>query len=192
MFICWEFPVPLEISELTLMFVARFMLNIFMAVNVIYMDRLELANKHFDEMDKYCVKPEEKRKVRDMVAAITRLYLIFVVVYVLYATSTLLDGLFHDRVPYNTYYPFVNWRINRTQLYIQSFLEYFTVGYAIFVATATDSYPVIYVAALRSHILMLKDRIINLGEASNEGGSDRDSIFKSLVDCIKAHRTMLK
>ncbi|XP_037713167.1 odorant receptor 43b [Drosophila subpulchrella] len=158
---------------------------------VIYMDRLELANKHFDEMDKYCVKPEEKRKVRDMVAAITRLYLIFVVVYVLYATSTLLDGLFHDRVPYNTYYPFVNWRIDRTQLYIQSFLEYFTVGYAIFVATATDSYPVIYVAALRSHILMLKDRIINLGEASNEGGSDRDSIFKSLVDCIKAHRTML-
>jgi len=29
-----EFPVPLEITELTLMFVARFMLNIFMAVNV--------------------------------------------------------------------------------------------------------------------------------------------------------------
>ncbi|XP_016967909.1 odorant receptor 43b isoform X1 [Drosophila biarmipes] len=157
----------------------------------IYMDRLELANKHFDEMDKYCVKPEEKRKVRDMVAAITRLYLIFVVVYFLYATSTLLDGLFHDRVPYNTYYPFVNWRIDRTQLYIQSFLEYFTVGYAIFVATATDSYPVIYVAALREHILMLKDRIINLGEASNEGSTDPDSIFKSLVDCIKAHRTML-
>ncbi|XP_017078222.1 odorant receptor 43b isoform X2 [Drosophila eugracilis] len=158
---------------------------------VIYMHRLELANKHFDEMDMYCVKPEEKRKMRDMVAVITRLYLIFIVVYVLYATSTLVDGLFHDRVPFNTYYPFVNWRVDRTQLYIQSFLEFFTVGYAIFVATATDSYPVIFVAALRCHILLLKDRIVNLGEVSNETHSDPNFMFKSLVDCIKAHRTML-
>ncbi|KMY92117.1 odorant receptor 43b [Drosophila simulans] len=158
---------------------------------IIYTHRLELANKHFDELDKYCVKPAEKRKVRDMVAAITRLYLTFVVVYVLYATSTLLDGLLHQRVPYNTYYPFINWRVDRTQMYIQSFLEYFIVGYAIYVATATDSYPVIYVAALRTHILLLKDRIIYLGDPSNEGISDPSYMFKSLVDCIKAHRTML-
>ncbi|XP_052841892.1 odorant receptor 43b isoform X2 [Drosophila gunungcola] len=159
---------------------------------VIYMPRLELANKHFDQMDEFCVKSEEKRKVRDMVAAITRLYLIFVVVYVLYATSTLLDGLLHERVPFNTYYPLVNWRVDRTQLYVQSFLEYFTIGYAIVVATATDSYPVIYVAALRTHILLLKDRIVHLGEANNESSSDPDSMLRSLVDCIKAHRTMLK
>ncbi|KAI8037114.1 odorant receptor 43b isoform X1 [Drosophila gunungcola] len=158
---------------------------------VIYMPRLELANKHFDQMDEFCVKSEEKRKVRDMVAAITRLYLIFVVVYVLYATSTLLDGLLHERVPFNTYYPLVNWRVDRTQLYVQSFLEYFTIGYAIVVATATDSYPVIYVAALRTHILLLKDRIVHLGEANNESSSDPDSMLRSLVDCIKAHRTML-
>ncbi|XP_017133339.1 odorant receptor 43b [Drosophila elegans] len=158
---------------------------------VIYMPRLELANKHFDQMDEFCVRSEEKRKVRDMVAAITRLYLIFVVVYVLYATSTLLDGLLHERVPFNTYYPLVNWRVDRTQLYVQSFLEYFTIGYAIVVATATDSYPVIYVAALRTHILLLKDRIVHLGEANSESGSDPDSMFSGLVDCIKAHRTML-
>ncbi|KAH8257900.1 hypothetical protein KR038_002790 [Drosophila bunnanda] len=159
---------------------------------VIYMTRLELANKHFDELDEYCKAPVEKRKVRDAVAAITRLYLTFCVVYILYATSTLLDGMFHDRVPFNTYYPFVNWRIDRTQLYIQTFLEYLTVGYAIFVATATDSYPVIYVVALRTHILLLKDRVIHLGETSNsEGSNDADFMFTSLVDCIKAHRTML-
>ncbi|KAH8290238.1 hypothetical protein KR054_001238 [Drosophila jambulina] len=160
---------------------------------VIYMTRLELANKHFDELDEYCKTPEEKRKVREAVAALTRLYLTFCVVYGLYATSTLLDGMFHDRVPYNTYYPFVNWRIDRTQLYIQTFLEYCTVGYAIFVATATDSYPVIYVVALRTHILLLKDRVIHLGETSSnsEGNNDADFMFTSLVDCIKAHRTML-
>ncbi|XP_017061397.1 odorant receptor 43b isoform X2 [Drosophila ficusphila] len=158
---------------------------------VIYMPRLELANKHFDEMDKFCEKPTEQRRIRDMVANITRLYLLFVVVYILYATATLLDGIFHDRVPYNTYYPFVNWRVNRTQLYIQSFLEYLTVGYAIFVATATDSYPVIFVAALREHILLLKDRIIHLGEESSEASTDQNSMFSSLVNCIKAHRTML-
>ncbi|XP_017025149.1 odorant receptor 43b [Drosophila kikkawai] len=160
---------------------------------VIYMARLELANKHFDELDEYCVKPAEKRKVRDAVAAVTRLYLTFVLVYVLYATSTLLDGMFHDRVPFNTYYPFVNWRLDRTQLYIQTFLEYLTVGYAIFVATATDSYPVIYVVALRTHILLLKDRVIHLGETSSnsEGSNDADFMFTSLVDCIKAHRTLL-
>ncbi|KAH8309252.1 hypothetical protein KR059_007368 [Drosophila kikkawai] len=160
---------------------------------VIYMARLELANKHFDELDEYCVTPAEKRKVRDAVAAITRMYLTFVLVYVLYATSTLLDGMFHDRVPFNTYYPFVNWRLDRTQLYIQTFLEYLTVGYAIFVATATDSYPVIYVVALRTHILLLKDRVIHLGETSSnsEGSNDADFMFTSLVDCIKAHRTLL-
>ncbi|XP_020806787.1 odorant receptor 43b isoform X2 [Drosophila serrata] len=160
---------------------------------VIYMARLELANKHFDELDEYCKTPVEKRKLRDAVAAITRLYLTFCVVYILYATSTLLDGMFHDRVPFNTYYPFVNWRLDRTQLYIQTFLEYLTVGYAIFVATATDSYPVIYVVALRTHILLLKDRVIHLGEtsSSSEGTNDADFMFTSLVDCIKAHRTML-
>ncbi|BFG03520.1 odorant receptor 43b [Drosophila madeirensis] len=157
----------------------------------IFTERLEMANKCFDELDVYCVTPDEKRRVRAAVATINKLYLIFGVVYFLYATSTLVDGLFHDRVPYNTYYPFIDWRLDRRQLYIQSFVEYFTVGYAIFVATATDSYPVVYIAALRTHILMLKDRIVRLGEASNEGTADPDSIFKSLVECIKAHRTML-
>lgn len=160
---------------------------------VIYMSRLELANQHFDQLDEYCVTAAEKRKVRDAVAAITRLYITFVLVYFLYATSTLLDALFHDRVPFNTYYPFVNWRLDRTQLYIQIFLEYSTVGYAIYIATATDSYTVIYVVALRTHILLLKERVTHLGEtSSNESGSDPESTFTSLVDCIKAHRTLLK
>lgn len=154
----------------------------------IYTRHLELSNIQFDEMDKFCVKNEEKRKLRESVATVNRLYMLFVVVYILYGTSTLVDALIHDRVPYNTYFPFVNWRIDRTQLYIQCFLEYFIVGYAIFVATATDSYALIFVASLRTHIRLLKDRIVSLGTE----GTDADSDFRSLVDCVKAHRTMLK
>ncbi|KAH8233322.1 hypothetical protein KR026_006774 [Drosophila bipectinata] len=158
---------------------------------VIYTRHLELSNIQFDEMDKFCVKTEEKRKIRDSVAAVNRLYMVFVVVYILYATSTLMDALIHDRVPYNTYFPFVNWRLSRTQLYIQCFLEYFIVGYAIYVATATDSYALIFVASLRTHITLLKERIISLGIINNDGDTDADSVFTLLVDCVKAHRTML-
>ncbi|EDV37807.1 uncharacterized protein Dana_GF11232 [Drosophila ananassae] len=158
---------------------------------VIYTRHLELSNIQFDEMDKFCVKAEEKRKIRESVAAVNRLYMVFVIVYILYATSSLLDALVHDRVPYNTYFPFVNWRIDRTQLYIQCFLEYFIVGYAIFVATATDSYALIFVASLRTHITLLKDRIVSLGQVNSDQDTDADSAFRSLVDCVKAHRTML-
>ncbi|EDV59616.1 odorant receptor 43b [Drosophila erecta] len=185
-----EFPPELLLQSLQLCLNAWCFALKFFAL-IVYMNRLELANKHLDELDEYCVKPAEKRKVREMVAAVSRLYLIFVAVYGFYATSSLVDGLLHNRVPYNTYYPFVNWRVDRAQLYIQSFLEYITVGWAIYGSSATDSYPVIYVAALRTHILLLKDRIIYLGDPSNEGSTDPSYMLKTLVDCIKAHRTML-
>ncbi|EDW89253.2 odorant receptor 43b [Drosophila yakuba] len=185
-----EFPPELLLQSLQLCLNTWcFSLKFF--VLIMHMHRLEWANKHLDKLDEYCVKPGEERKIRDMVAAVTRLNLTFFVVYGFYATSALVDGLLHHRVPYNTYYPFINWRVDRTQLYIQSFVEYITVGFAIYVATATDSYPVIYVAALRTHILLLKDRIMYLGDSSNEGSTDPSYMFKSLVDCIKAHRTMI-
>ncbi|XP_030368869.1 odorant receptor 43b [Scaptodrosophila lebanonensis] len=168
----------------------------FIAV-VFYEKRMEQANKCLDSLDVYCVSKEEQLRIRGTVAKCNKLYLIFTTVCFCYATSSFLDALLNNRVAFNTYYPFVNWREGHTQLIVHAFVEYVLIGYSILVVTAVDCYGVMFVEALREHVNLLKDRVQKLG-GQNMGvkldtashTSEEDS-YAALVECIEAHKTML-
>ncbi|KAH8284657.1 hypothetical protein KR018_010449 [Drosophila ironensis] len=153
---------------------------------------LEVACKKLDDLDVYCVTNEEKLKLRATVASNNRLYVLFAVTYFIYTVTSLVDGLLHERVPFNTYVPFINWREDRLQLYLQCTLEFWIVGYSIYVSSGTDAFPVIFVSSLRTHVELLKKRVVRLGVICGDPEVDPETAFKKLVECIKAHRTMLQ
>ncbi|XP_068147605.1 odorant receptor 43b [Drosophila tropicalis] len=155
-----------------------------------YVKNLEEANKCFDQLDVFCRTKEEQREIRKMVASCNKLYMIFAVVFFVYSTASLVDGLVHGRMPFDTYYPFINWRLSRTQFVVQAFVEFTSVGYAVFVATSTDSYAVIFVKALRSHVKLLTRRLQNM-PSETTAAQDENFMHASLVDCIKAHKVLL-
>ncbi|XP_028898283.2 odorant receptor 43b-like [Zeugodacus cucurbitae] len=144
----------------------------------------------FKRLDARYQRPQDQLLIRDLVKSCTRIFGIFFIVYWIYGIASALAGLFAHKYPHDSYVPFIDWMPNSNLKFWLHFS--FEVVYAqIMLQTnvTNDSFPAIYIHAIRTHIKLLTERVSRLG--TNPDLSEQEN-FDELVDCIVTHQEVLK
>ncbi|XP_053952163.1 odorant receptor 7a-like [Anastrepha ludens] len=150
--------------------------------------KLRTANAFMDRLDARCRDEDEILELRKIVRQGNRFLVLFAMSYWSYATSTFLGSVFFGRPPYALYNPFFNWRKSKLEFIVASLIEFALMDVACFQQVVDDSYAVIYVCILRTHMNILLMRIKKL--ATNAETSVEENL-EELKLCIIDHKNLL-
>ncbi|XP_030387672.1 odorant receptor 42a-like [Scaptodrosophila lebanonensis] len=153
--------------------------------------RLDQAAVLLDKMDKRVTQPSERRMIHRAVAQSNRAFLLFLGVYISYATTTFLSAARHGRPPYQNYFPFLDWRASAWKFWLQTFLEYFAMLGACFQDACVDCYAISFVLPLRAHVNLLANRLRQLGQTTNDT-LNSEQRYQELIKCIQDHKLLLR
>ncbi|XP_030368827.1 odorant receptor 42b-like [Scaptodrosophila lebanonensis] len=153
------------------------------------LDRLIKAKDLLDQLDKRCTSKEEREKINHMVARTNQIFLTYTFVYCFFVISTYISSTVFGSLPWQIYDPLVDPNESTLQFWIASVLELFGMWGAVLQDEVVDTYPLIYTYVIRSHVEMLKGRVIQL--RTNPKLSE-DDYYEELVQCITDHRTILQ
>ncbi|KAH8388518.1 hypothetical protein KR093_008470, partial [Drosophila rubida] len=152
--------------------------------------RIDKAKELLDEMDKSCIRQEEKLQVHRSVQRCNFIYSLFMGIYICYPLSTFSAAVMFNGVSaWNVFNPLVNWRDGKWQLWIASIIEFTEVLIVVCYHHATDIYPVIYGTTIRLHVDLLRQRVQRL--RSDDTKSEEEN-YAELVACIKDHKLILE
>ncbi|XP_030556091.1 odorant receptor 42b-like [Drosophila novamexicana] len=151
--------------------------------------RLAELKQLFDEMDKRCVKDEERIAVHRGVKRCNSLYLLYQFTYTIFVTITYLTSVVRGLTPWRLYNCFVDWRDGTSSLLIASFIEYLFMSSGVYFNQMTDVYPLIFGFSLRMHLELLCKRIENL---RTDPSMSEEQNYLELRGCISDHKLIIK
>lgn len=151
--------------------------------------RLLRGTKYMDKLDLRLDNLEEKNQIRKIVAFSNRSHIMFATLYLSYASSTFLTSIINGKPPYQVYNPFIEWTDRPLYFFIQACLEYFMIDFHCYQQALLDSYPVIYITIIRTHLHILSERIRKLGQDPN---LDSDQRYEALVQCVLDHKNIME
>ncbi|KAH8311010.1 hypothetical protein KR044_003843, partial [Drosophila immigrans] len=151
--------------------------------------RIDKAKELLDQLDKSCIREEEKVQVHRYVLRCNYFYTIYIVIYICYPLTTFSAAVIFNGVSaWNVFNPLVNWRDGTWELWLASCIEFAEVLVIVFYHHATDIYPVIYSTTIRLHMDLLRQRVQRL--RSDDTKSEAET-YADLVGCIKDHKLIL-
>lgn len=178
-----EFLTSLQIS------VNCFGCSLKMVVLLFLYKRLIKGTKFMDKLDLRVSEPEDKEQIRKIVAFSNRSHIMFAVLFLTYAGSTFLTAVTNGRPPYQVYNPFMEWTERPLYFVIQAGVEYFMIDFHCYQQALLDSYPVIYITIIRTHLHILTRRIRKLGQDSKLSSDER---YEALVQCVLDHKNIME
>lgn len=158
-------------------------------ITYIFLWRLRKTENMLDVLDERIKSDEDRQKLHEMVARCNHAFLIYCFIYCGYAGSTFLSYVLSGRPPWSVYNPFVDWHDGLGSLWIQSIFEYITMSFAVLQDQLSDTYPLMFMIIFRAHFDLLKDHVRKLRTDPNK--SEKEN-YQDLVDCIIAHKTILR
>ncbi|XP_061393085.1 odorant receptor 7a-like [Musca vetustissima] len=158
--------------------------------------KLRKCETIFEQLDKRCISREEKQLVRRFMHDGNRLVLLFTIAYWSYSSSTMISTVIFGRLPYNIYNPFIDAEASRGNFILAVIMEMIPVDIACFMQVVDDSYAVIYVQILRTHVQALIVRLENLNQNQGEEKEDADAQQERNVEklrlCIIDHQNIIE
>lgn len=150
--------------------------------------KLRTANVFMDRLDARCRAEEEIAELRKIVQQGNRFVVLFAMSYWSYASSTFLGSVIFGRPPYALYNPFIDWRKSRLEFIAASLMEFALMDVACFQQVVDDSYAVIYVCILRTHMNIL---LMRLGRLATNTETKLEENLEELKLCIIDHKNLL-
>ncbi|KAH8377984.1 hypothetical protein KR093_008379 [Drosophila rubida] len=153
------------------------------------MKRFHRAKQLLDRMDERCQRPEQRQQLHQNAAFCSRVYMCYQVMYSFYAASTFLAGAYSGRLPWKLYNPLIDWEASNFNFWLASFVEYVWMSSAVLQDQIADVYPIIYFLTLRTHLVMLKERLQRL---RSDPQMSEDDNYAELINCIVDHRLIIE
>uniref|UniRef100_A0A1A9X570 Odorant receptor n=1 Tax=Glossina brevipalpis TaxID=37001 RepID=A0A1A9X570_9MUSC len=142
-----------------------------------------------NRLDERCKTTEELDSINKFIKDGNRFVVLFAITYWTYTTATCISSVISARLPYNLYNPFFVYH-QSTELFILSILmEMILMNTVGFQQVVDDSYPIIYVNILRTHIDLLLKRIKRLGLARS---MSHEETYEELKLCIIDHKNIIE
>ncbi|XP_049312762.1 odorant receptor 43b-like isoform X1 [Bactrocera dorsalis] len=155
-----------------------------------YIDRLRSVEPIFKSLDGRYQNPHGRFARREHVIQSAHLFVTLLALYFAYCTVSWLTSIFTHTQPLNTWLPLVDWiPHSTTQYWLHFVIEVVYVYFLLINQGMNDVYPAVYIKALRTHIILLADRVSRLGE--NPELTDEDN-YKELIDCVRSHQELLQ
>ncbi|XP_037826579.1 odorant receptor 42b-like isoform X2 [Lucilia sericata] len=150
--------------------------------------RLLKGTKYMDKLDLRVTESEDKMQIRKIVAFSNRSHIMFATLFLTYASSTFLTSVINGKPPYQVYNPFFEWTDRKRYFIIQAGLEYFMIDFHCYQQALLDSYPVIYITIIRTHLHILTRRISKLGQDTKLSSDER---YEALIQCVLDHKNIM-
>lgn len=150
--------------------------------------KLRKANAYMDRLDARCKDEDEIAELRKIVKQGNRFVVLFAMSYWSYASSTFIGSVTFGRPPYDLYNPFIDWRKSKLEFVAASLIEFALMDVACFQQVVDDSYAVIYVCILRTHMNILLKR---LGKLATCTEMSLEQNLEELKLCIRDHKNLL-
>lgn len=150
--------------------------------------RLVNSTKYMDRLDVRLDEDDDKMKIRKIVAFCNRSLTLYATLYLTYASSTFIVAVTHGKPPYQVFNPFFEWTDNAKKFSLQAGIEYMMIAFHCFQQAMLDSYPVIFITIIRTHLHILTRRISKLG---NKEAMTPDERYEALVQCVLDHKNIM-
>lgn len=142
-----------------------------------------------EKLDKRCHTKEEIDTIKKFIKEGNRFVVLFSISYWTYSSSTCVSALAFHRLPYNIWNPLIDSKISNLHFYAAVFVEMALLDVACFQQVVDDSYAVIYVSILRTHLEILLKRIKNMNKNANISLQEN---FDELKMCIIDHKNIIQ
>lgn len=153
-------------------------------------DRLHDVGTIFKDLDGRYQRPQDQMQIRDLVTNSRRFFAVCFILSWFYGTLSGLVALFAHEYPHGNNLPFIDWLPESNfKFWLHFTFEVMFLQYLVQVNLTNDSFPAIYIRAIRTHVSLLTDRVSRLG--SNPDLNDQEN-FEELVDCIVSHQKLLQ
>ncbi|XP_005187966.3 odorant receptor 42a-like [Musca domestica] len=150
--------------------------------------RLIESRKFMDRLDVRIDNDEDRLVIRKIVAFSNRSLTLYSSLYLSYASSTFLVAVINSKPPYQVFNPFFLWKENVWKFTMQAGFEYMMIAFHCFQQALLDSYPVIFITIIRTHLHILTRRISRLGSISTMTSDER---YEALVQCVLDHKNIM-
>ncbi|XP_037812192.1 odorant receptor 42b-like [Lucilia sericata] len=141
------------------------------------------------KLDKRCHTQEERESIKRIIKQGNRFVVLFSISYWSYSSSTGISAAIFHRLPYNIYNPLIDSKVSNLHYYAAVFVELAIIDVACFQQVVDDSYAVIYVSILRTHLDILLKRIKNMNENAKVSLQEN---FEELKMCIIDHKNIIQ
>ncbi|XP_061393086.1 odorant receptor 7a-like [Musca vetustissima] len=154
----------------------------------------------FERLDKRCTSRKERDLIRRFIHDGNRLVVWFAIAYWSYSSSTCISAVLFGRLPYNLYNPFIDAQASMGNFILAVLMEMVPMDIACFQQVVDDSYAVIYVQILRTHMQALLIRLKHLNDEDDamelDGyNGDEDSEERNVEKlklCIIDHKNIIE
>nr|XP_014086206.2 odorant receptor 43b-like [Bactrocera oleae] len=156
-----------------------------------------IMRTHFRKVEQIFVRLDERyqsvssrQQIIKCVVLSTRIFTTVGFVFHFYGSITYLQAFFTNSYPLHTWLPFIDSISQPTIRYWTHFIfEVFHIVFILTVQITLDSFPAIYIRNLRTHLILLTERVSHLGE--NPEFTEKKN-YDELVDCIVTHQQLLE
>lgn len=145
----------------------------------------------FEKLDKRCSSPAEKQLIKRFIHDGNRFVVLFAMAYWSYSTSTCISAVIFNRLPYNIYNPFIDPHASWGYFILAVLMEMVPMDVACFQQVVDDSYAVIYVSTLRTHMQALLLRLQRMN-ADDAGKDMEERNVEELKQCIIDHKNIIE
>ncbi|KAI9589883.1 hypothetical protein GQX74_008051 [Glossina fuscipes] len=151
--------------------------------------KLLSTEKFLNRLDERCKTEEELASINKFTKQGNRFVVLFSVAYWSYSTSTCISAVTFGRLPYNIYNPFFDYHQSIGHFILSILMEMTLLNVACFQQVVDDSYAVIYVNILRTHVDLLLKRIKRLGLTVSKS---HEETYEELKLCIIDHKNIIE
>ncbi|XP_037931819.1 odorant receptor 7a-like [Teleopsis dalmanni] len=154
-----------------------------------FIHKLRLADPVLERLDKRCKEPDEIAEIENVVRFGRICVMGFATAYFSYSASTFLGAVIMGHPPYSLYFPYINWRHSKSEFVVASIIEHLMMDQACVQQVVNDSYAVIYVRILRTHVNIL---LLRLQKLSTNKALSLEQNYEELKLCIKDHKALIE
>uniref|UniRef100_A0A5H2XA80 Odorant receptor n=1 Tax=Zeugodacus cucurbitae TaxID=28588 RepID=A0A5H2XA80_ZEUCU len=149
-----------------------------------YMKRLRQAFKILDQLDVNYTQCEDLAKIRECVQRCRKIVLIFCLPYYSFELSTIALGLLQKRAPLAAWVPFLDGQRAAWEYWTIVLWDTFVMFILLSYQLGGDTYPLIFLNIIRTHVQLLVTRVSRLGR---DGALSADEHYAELLACIRTH-----
>ncbi|XP_037812190.1 odorant receptor 7a-like [Lucilia sericata] len=142
-----------------------------------------------DTLDKRCQRPDEKKKLSHCAIFGNRLSVFHATLYCFFAAVSVITSVIMGQAPYSMYIPNTDWKTSTMTFALQSFFEYVIMNAVCLHQVIVDSYSVVYIYVIRTHMQILVERVRSLG---TDPKTSNDKHYEELLLCVKDHQELLR
>lgn len=158
-------------------------------IGIIFLTRLHEMMLLMDKLDEMLAGDNDREKINKAVALCNYIFSMYGKLYLCYAMSGILVGVFNGQLPWNIYNPFFDWRVGVARFWMQLAIECFIGPMAVAMVLIWDTCFLLFLIICRAHVDVLKNHIRNLRTDLSKTEAEN---YEDLVKCIVYHKQIIR